>query len=162
MRGPLDRVPRLDTFVGPRTASSQWGNELGTFQWIDLMSGIIIHHFIFRIGLTFHPKPGNHWFQQNQHLSRAGFLSEIGLLLHVWIKPPCTKWPDGRVLVSRLLLKKWLYKGIYHSDRGFRGKTCFSYFLCNKLISSGFVFPGESKGGFYFGKRHSFISGRTS
>jgi len=59
MRGPLDRVPRPDPFFGPRTASSQWDNEFGTFQWIDLMSGIIIHHFIFGIGPSFHPKPGN-------------------------------------------------------------------------------------------------------
>lgn len=91
----------------------------GAFQWIDLMSGRIIDHLIFRIRPTFNR---NHDFLQNRRLLLTGLLFETGLFLQVCVQPSFTKWPDGRILESRFFMKQWIYNDIYQSDRGLAGK----------------------------------------
>ena len=105
----------------------------------------------------FHPKPENPWFGVKPTSYIGQFFVETCLFFYDGVKPPRAKWPDGRVLDIRFLVKNRFT--MVSTSRievlGVKPDLHFS-FVINSFHNDLFS-QGIQRGFLYFRKRHSCI-----
>ena len=127
------------------------------------MSGIIIYLFIFGIGSSFHPKPGNLWFFTKINIwDWQVFCLEPGSSFMFGSNRPVQNDRTEEYSFLGFLSKSALTRVFTSQIEVFSVKPAFHFSFVINSFHHDLFSEGVPRGFFYFRKRQSCIFGRTT